>query len=68
MITNDKEIVELKHHILREVCRLAWEDKLTPDSCERLVLEVIPGPSPSIAAVYTRNGRLSADGFAWPWG
>ena len=46
MITNDKEIVELKHHILREVCRLAWEDKLTPDSCERLVLEVIPGPQP----------------------
>ena len=46
MITNDKGIVELKHHILREVCRLAWEGKLTPDSCERLVLEVIPGPQP----------------------
>ena len=30
MITNDKGIVELKHLILREVCRLAWEDALTP--------------------------------------
>ena len=46
MITNDKGIVELKHHILREVCRLAWEDRLTADNCERLVLEVIPGPQP----------------------
>ena len=46
MITNDKGIVELKHHILREVCRLAWEDKLTTDNCERLVLEIIPGPQP----------------------
>ena len=46
MITNDKGIVELKHHILREVCRLAWDDRLTADNCERLVLEVIPGPQP----------------------
>ena len=38
MITNDKGIVELKHHILREVCRLAWEDRLTPED-ERLALE-----------------------------
>ena len=67
MITNDKGIVELKHHILREVCRLAWEDRLTADSCERLVLEVIPVLSLSTAAVYTRSGRSSADGSAWPW-
>ncbi len=46
MITNDKGIVELKHHILREVCRLVWEDRLTTDNCERLVLEIIPGPQP----------------------
>ena len=46
MITNDKGIVELKHHVLREVCRLAWEDNLTPDSTEQLVHEIIPGPKP----------------------
>ena len=46
MITNDKGIVELKHSILREVCRLAWEDRLTLEACERLVLEFIPGPKP----------------------
>jgi len=29
MITNDKGIVELKHFILRELCRLAWDGRLT---------------------------------------
>ena len=46
MITNDKGIVELKHSILREVCRLAWEDALTPDNTEKIVAQVSPGPKP----------------------
>ena len=46
MITNDKGIVELKHFILREVCRLAWEDRLTEQETERILYEVSPGPKP----------------------
>ena len=46
MITNDKGIVELKHFILREVCRLAWEDRLRPEEAEQLLYEVSPGPKP----------------------
>ena len=46
MITNDKGIVELKHFILREVCRLAWEDRLTPENAEKILYEVSPGPKP----------------------
>ena len=46
MITNDKSIVELKHFILREICRLAWEDALTQDNTEKLVMQVSPGPKP----------------------
>ena len=46
MVTNDKGIVELKHFILREVCRLAWEGRLTPESTEKIVYEVSPGPKP----------------------
>ncbi len=46
MITNDKGIVELKHHILREVCKLAWAGELTQENCERIVYEVSPGPKP----------------------
>ena len=46
MITNDKGIVELKHFILREVCRLAWEDRLTQEETEKIVYQVSPGPKP----------------------
>ena len=46
MVTNDKGIVELKHFVLREVCRMAWEDRLTPEEEERLVYQVSPGPKP----------------------
>ena len=46
MITNDKSLVDLKHLILREVCRLAWDGQLTQDNLEKLVLEVSPGPKP----------------------
>ena len=46
MITNDKNLVELKHHVLREVCRLAWDDNITHDSREQVVYEVSPGPKP----------------------
>ena len=37
MITNDKGIVELKHHILREVCRLAWEGRLSAEETEKII-------------------------------
>ena len=46
MITNDKGIVELKHFILREVCRLAWEGQLTEEETEKIVYQVSPGPKP----------------------
>ena len=46
MITNDKNIVELKHFILREVCRLAWDNALTQENTDRIVAEVSPGPKP----------------------
>ena len=46
MITNDKGIVELKHFILREVCRLAWEGCLTQEETEKIVYRVSPGPKP----------------------
>ena len=46
MITNDKSIVELKHFILREVCRLAWAKELTTDRTEEIVYRISPGPKP----------------------
>ena len=46
MITNDKSIVELKHFVLREVCQLAWDDRLSTDETEKIVYEISPGPKP----------------------
>ena len=46
MITNDKGIVDLKHFVIREVCRLAWNDELTHDNREKIAYEVSPGPKP----------------------
>ena len=43
---DDKSIVELKHAILRDVCKLAWEDQLTEDNKEKIVIRVSPGPKP----------------------
>lgn len=46
MITNDKGIVELKHFILREICRLAWNGQLTAEETEKIPYQVSPGPKP----------------------
>ena len=46
MQSNDKGILDLKHFVLREVCRLAWHDELTPDKCEEIVYKISPGPKP----------------------
>ena len=47
MITNDKGLVELKHHVIREVCRMAWDDNLTHEERERVVYNISPGPKPT---------------------
>lgn len=44
MITNDEGIVHLKHKIIEEVARLAWDDNLTEEAKEELVYKIIPGP------------------------
>ncbi|MCR5624699.1 MAG: 4Fe-4S dicluster domain-containing protein [Lachnospiraceae bacterium] len=47
MIQNDKGIVGLKHRIMEDVARLAWDDKLDYEHMEALEEEIIPGPRPS---------------------
>ena len=46
MVKNDEGIVKLKHHIIEEVCRLAWKNELTPENEEKLVYKISPGPKP----------------------
>ena len=44
MVTNDATLVRLKHKIMEETARLAWEGKLDEENKDRLVYEIIPGP------------------------
>ena len=46
MITNDKNLVDLKHFVLREVCKLAWDDAITHENREKIAFTVSPGPKP----------------------
>ena len=58
MITNDKGIVELKHYILREICRMAWNDELSMENLEKLVYDVSPGPKPQYrCCIYKERER-----------
>ncbi len=52
MVTNDKAIVSFKHKIMEEVCRLAWEGKLSADEKEKLVYKMVPGPKSSYCCIY----------------
>ena len=44
LITSDQSLVNLKHQIYQEVCRLEWDDHLTPEGVDELVMKLIPGP------------------------
>ncbi len=44
MVTNDLGIISLKHKIIEEVARLAWNDQLDEEHEEELVYKLIPGP------------------------
>ncbi len=43
MVTNDEAIARVKHEVMREVCRLAWEGKLDEER-EQIPYRMFPGP------------------------
>lgn len=44
MVTNDATLVALKHYIMEQVAKLAWEEDISKDSLDRLRYEISPGP------------------------
>ena len=44
MVTNDATLVRLKHRIMEDVARLAWEGKLDAENKQELIYTIIPGP------------------------
>ena len=48
MINNDEALIQTRHLVLEETCRLAWNDQLDEEHKEELVYKIIPGPKPAI--------------------
>ena len=44
MITNDETILKVKHDVLVEVAKLAWENQLDEEHVEELPYKMFPGP------------------------
>ncbi len=61
MITNDASIVEFKHRVITEVCRLAWEGRLDEDSKNELVKKLIPGPKPNYRCCIYKEREIVRD-------
>ena len=53
MVTNDATLVRLKHKIMEETAKLAWEGKLDEEHKEKLIYQIIPGPM----ATYRLHGQ-----------
>ncbi len=44
MVTNDATLVRLKHRIMEETAKLAWNGQMDEEHKEKLIYEIIPGP------------------------
>ena len=64
MVTNDKGIVELKHFILREVCRLAWEGRLTAEETEKIGYNAF-ADCPNLICIYIPEATTDIDPYAF---
>jgi len=48
MINNDEALIQTRHLVIEETCRLAWNDQLDEQHKEEMVFKIIPGPKPAI--------------------
>ena len=48
MITNDESLIHVRHKIIEDVCRLAWNDQLDEEHKEEIVYKIAPGPRPAV--------------------
>ena len=64
MVTNDATILRLKHDVLYEVAKAAWEGKLE-EKRDEIPYDMIPGPQAATAAVFTRSVRSSSRESVW---
>ena len=59
MINSDEALIQTRHKIIEETCRLEWKGQLDAEHKEELVYKIIPGPKPEIGrcCVYKERRR-----------
>ena len=61
MVTNDATLVKLKHKIMEETARLAWDGNLDEEHKEKLIYEIIPGGNLSSRGSAFRRRRIPTE-------
>lgn len=62
MVTNDENLIALKHRIMEEVCRLAWKnEEITENRIHDLLYEIIPGPKPDFRCCIYKERAIVYD-------
>ncbi len=64
MVTNDATILRIKHDVLYEVAKLAWNGELDENTGSGSYT-IIPGRRHSSAAAFIKSARLSVSVSAW---
>ena len=64
MVTNDATILRIKHDVLYEVAKLAWNGELDEEHKDQVPYTIIPGPQAQFrCCIY--SARLSVSVSAW---
>lgn len=65
MVTNDATILRIKHDVLYEVAKLAWNGELDEEHKAQVPYTIIPDRRHSSAAVFIKSARSSVSVSAW---
>ena len=66
MVTNDASILEIKHRVMLEVARLAWEGKLE-EKRDEIPYQMIPGPRSQFrCCIYKEREIIRQRGSPFP--
>ena len=59
--TNDKGIIQFKHKVMEEICRLAWDDNLNEKTMDELAYRLIPGPKPEYRCCIYKEREITRE-------
>ena len=61
MVTSDENLVHLKHKIMEETCRLAWNKAINEKTIHDLIFQIIPGTSPQFRCCVYKERAIVAE-------